>query len=476
MKILLINPDKKGEIRIPQGLLYLGSAIKSAGYTVSIHDEVIEESLENSLKKIISYNADVIGLSVYSVPWQLRRAEYISRVLKSESRSSTIIWGGWHPTLHPQSCILTEGVDIVVRGPAEKTICQILDKLKQNKSLELVQGLTLLKDNQIKDTGPECIEPQYLFPSLDFSLIDLDVYLDNNTHKKRILQYTTTRGCYAMCRFCIMASVFKGKMVRKPRVQIVEELKCIFNKYKIDSISISDDNAFHNEKEAIELCDVIEEATNGGVPWRAITRINTVANLSTETYQKLVSSGCNGLGAGIESSSDRVLKLMGKAINVSLIEKALKCLMDNGLKNNNFNFLFNFDGETKKEAVQTLQFIRKIRLNFPQSDIYLNVFFPGGSYGDLKLLGCTSSTYTPLSELFEKYYNNYIRSYSVNGININILRYYFNASKQKEEGDSKSGVLKRIVKKLIHVRIKYNIFWFPFEYYLSVWRIRKNRY
>ena len=243
--------------------------------------------------------------------------------------------------------------------------------------------------------------------------------------------------------------------------------------YKINTIHFSDDNTFRNEQEALQLCDIINKLTNHqGIPWRCATRINTLSNLSADTYQKLVHSGCEGVVVGIESGVDRVLKLMGKGITVSQIQRALRCLADNGLERNLFCFLFNFTGETEKEAIKTVHLVRKTRLMLPKSIIMLHVYFPGAS--DNKNIPLERVKSSPLSKIFERYYEEHIRNYRVGGTPINILRYYLNVSEEKtSQGIDTFTLLRKIQQKIIQLRIKYGIFALPFEYYISNIVIRK---
>jgi hypothetical protein len=66
MRLLLVNIGNGSEIRIPQGLLYLASAVEAAGHTVTTHDEALAADWGQSLEKILASDADMIGLSVYT--------------------------------------------------------------------------------------------------------------------------------------------------------------------------------------------------------------------------------------------------------------------------------------------------------------------------------------------------------------------------------------------------------------------------
>ncbi|MHC4396877.1 MAG: B12-binding domain-containing radical SAM protein [Planctomycetota bacterium] len=475
MRIALVNISKPTEIRVPQGLLYLASAITDSGHEAIIHDEALTANPQKSLEQILSYNADIVGFSVYSLPWQLKRIEQLSNSVKSASPNTLIIWGGWHATLYPKHSILNDYVNIVVRGPAEKLIVEILQAMKRGRSLRTITGLVLKDNDHIIETDPICMEEQFLYPPLNFELIDFGAYLNKHDRGKGILQYITTRGCNARCRFCIMANIYKSRLIRKPQEQIFSEIEYLLRNYKIETIHFSDDNTFRNEQEALQLCDIINKLTNHqGIPWRCATRINTLCDLSAETYKKLADSGCEGVVVGIESGVDRVLKLMGKGITVSQIHKALRCLTDNGLEKNLFSFLFNFTGETKKEAIETLRMACTTRLMLPKSIIMLHIYFPGAS--DSSVIPFEMAKSSPLSAVFEQYYDEHIRNYRVGDTPMNILRYYINASQETERPKAVRLLsLRKIQQMLIQLRIKHGMFALPFEYYLSNTVIRKAK-
>jgi radical SAM superfamily enzyme YgiQ (UPF0313 family) len=156
---------------------------------------------------------------------------------------------------------------------------------------------------------------------------------------------------------------------------------------------------------------------------------------------------------------------MRKGTTVPQIKRALKSLLDNGLHMNLFS---GFIGETKKEAKRTLTLARKIRLMFPLSDITLHVYFPGASDATWLLSDVQSSLTSRLSEIFAKYYAQYITNYRLTGVHIRIVRNYFGASKRREENPAHRGrSLRSMYKKLMLLRIKCGFFAVPFEYYLS---------
>ena len=413
LDILLVNVGRKDEIRIPQGLLYLASALRQAGYKVKIHDEALFKNRQQSLEKILSYKTKFVGLNVYTVPWQLKRAEKLSVAIKNNMHSK-VIWGGCHPSLYPCHCIRNKNVDIVVQGPGEKVICEFFDAMENNRPLNEIAGLAFKNYGRFFETGPADLDPKYLFPRLDFNLIDLKTYLDKHDRGKGILQYITSRGCYAKCRFCMVSRLFNRCFFRKHKEQIRQELQQQFREHHISAVHFSDDNTFRNDTEAVELCNIISSLTEGeSIPWRCATRMDTLSTLSPGTYSRLAETGCKGFVVGIESGSDRMLKLMKKGVTISQIEKALKMLSEFGIDMNLFSFLFGFTGETKNEAKKTLSFARRVRLMFPFSDITLHVYFPGASDASWLCPDMSASQAARQSAMFSNYFANNLKTFQV---------------------------------------------------------------
>lgn len=475
MRILLINVGTKTEVRIPQGLLYLASAVDILGHEVTVYDEALETNPHRFLEKILNYEAEIIGFTVYSVPWQLKRAEEISRAIKAACKSTLVVWGGWHPTLYPKHSILNENVDVIIRGPGEKPFCDFLNAFGRGRTPDKIHNLIFKHKNQIVDTGTEFVGPEYLFPPLNFELIDLNAYLRKHDVKPGVLQYITTRGCYGRCAFCVMSHPsFKGRLLHKPKNQVVNELQKLLSNHRINSIRFSDDNAFRNNTEALELCSITNQVTcDKTIVWRCAARIDTLSRLSERTFEKLVAAGCKGFVVGIESGVDRVLQLMKKDITKVQIDKVLNSINKYSLTENLFFFLFNFPGERKKEALKSLKLARKVRLAFPESDVALSVYFPGYAHTDWLPKNAFSAAGSNFSKCFDHYYDKHIRNYRLAGTHLRILRYYFEASKVRETTD----FAHRIYRKLILLRIKTGFFAIPFEYYFFniVKRVKRFR-
>jgi radical SAM superfamily enzyme YgiQ (UPF0313 family) len=111
-----------------------------------------------------------------------------------------------------------------------------LQRLEEGGSLSDISGLLIKENGRIADTGPECLDPKFLYPPLDFEVMNLDTYLRLHDRGPGILQYLTSRGCHGRCRFCVMSRLFKGRLIRKPRDQIMAELEIKLREHQINTV------------------------------------------------------------------------------------------------------------------------------------------------------------------------------------------------------------------------------------------------
>jgi radical SAM superfamily enzyme YgiQ (UPF0313 family) len=67
------------------------------------------------------------------------------------------------------------------------------------------------------------------------------------------------------------------------------------------------------------------------------------------------------LAVGIESGSNRILKLMNKKVRTEVIEEKLKLMAKVGFKPIGY-FIIGYPGETKEDIEETIRFSRKVNL------------------------------------------------------------------------------------------------------------------
>jgi len=110
--------------------------------------------------------------------------------------------------------------------------------------------------------------------------------------------------------------------------------------------------------------------------WSIQATTNLTARLSLEDLKLLRRSGLHQICQGVDSGSEKILKLMNKTFQDfdSIYESAARCLQA-GIRPS-FNIIFAFPGEGTKERRETIDFMMDVCRRFPGSEFWTNIFTP----------------------------------------------------------------------------------------------------
>ena len=176
-----------------------------------------------------------------------------------------------------------------------------------------------------------------------------------------------SRGCPYECTFCASAAIWKRRIRYRSVDDIIAELKSLKNKYGLTEFVFMDDTFTIHRKRVKEFCEeLIRE--DMGLKWRCSSRADFV---NVQILNLLKRSGCTGISVGVESGSDRILRLMKKGVTVENIRRAAKLIKKHG-----FDFIALFvvglPYEPADDIRKTIDIIKEIK---PDS-MNLSTFFP----------------------------------------------------------------------------------------------------
>ena len=324
MKVLFITDPFKVE---PLGIAYLASSIKRHGHKASL-------VTTNRLAWNDVIGVDVIGYSV-TTGKHLRFIE-LNRILK-DNMNFISVFGGSHPTYFPEM-INEEGVDVIIRGEAERSFTDFLDHESFRRSEKVQIGFAPLEQNL--DNLP--------FPDRDF----LYRYPENLYNP--IKNVMTSRGCRFSCPYCFNSmyrSFYKGQeWVRYRSVSnVIEECLELKNKYYAKFIFFQDDEFITNPN-LIQLLD--EYRYKVGIPFHCQIRIELLTDVIAKCLR---ASGCTGVTFAIESGNEQIRKdLLKRKMSDGKILMGVSILRDNNLKFRTENMI-GLPGETYKDMLSTLK-------------------------------------------------------------------------------------------------------------------------
>lgn len=256
--------------------------------------------------------------------------------------------------------------DYIICGEDEVALPELL------KSLESRSQITLKRDGKVIDcTDGPWLENLDSLPFYDFSDFDLGSYKFPEK-----LEMFISRGCPWRCSFCIDWMTEK-KYRSMGGERIFREVQYQMSKYKVKHVRFCDKTINGDIKAIDEFCDLMLKSYKEGsffMSWSGDAMIRP--EMTAGLLQKMHSAGCGGLGYGLESGSERVVRDMGKQFTIPLAQEVIRNTRNAGIFTS-VNILVGFPTETEENFRETVsfveansEFIDEIRLTFVGCRIY----------------------------------------------------------------------------------------------------------
>jgi radical SAM superfamily enzyme YgiQ (UPF0313 family) len=369
--IILINPPQFDKYpQPPIGLASIAAALEKAKYPITIVDANALRLQPTDVVPLVN-KAQIVGLT--AVTPTISNATSIARHLKEANPKLTIILGGAHATLLPEDTLArTPEIDIVVRGEGEETIINLVQAIESEKPLDNIPGINYRRNSELVSTTSryDNVDLDSL-PFLAYHLLPWQKYKPHPPHG-RVLPFAaivTSRGCPYRCAYC-SKPIFGNKFRGQSPERVLEEIIYIKDKFGIREIAFYDDIFTLNKKRAIEIADgMLSKDLN--MQWTCETRVNLV---DKELLQKIKQAGCYAIAYGIESASPEILQNISKDISLEQVEKAVRISREAGLETIGY-FMIGSPGETPETIDKTIQFAKKLKLDFAQFSVTMP--FPG---------------------------------------------------------------------------------------------------
>ncbi len=374
MKIALVNPriEAYSSTLPPLGLLYIGAVLEKEGFEVRIFDPLPDS--DNDIRKIINYQPDIIGMSILTT--YVDRAKHIISICKEQLKSSVLVIGGIHPTALPEESLEFFDADYVVIGEGEITMKELCFRLKNKQSLQGLEGIAYRENGLIIKTAPRM--PVQNLDKLPFParhLIEFEKYLIppgviRGYWSERCTSLMTSRGCPFQCIWCGTQTIFGHKVRRRSVDNVIEEIELLLKNYKIDSIWFIDDTFTLDEKWLLEFCDkLLRKGIN--LKWGCQAHVRTINEKIVDAMKK---AGLVQLDIGVESGSEKVLRILKKNSTQEAIKKAFSITKKAGIRRM-ATFMFGNPGEEIDDIRQTFKLAKEIKPDFASS--FFLTPFPG---------------------------------------------------------------------------------------------------
>jgi radical SAM superfamily enzyme YgiQ (UPF0313 family) len=344
----------------PLSFAYIGAYLEERNITCSVIDGYsFDYDPKEIVKEVITIRPRFLGITVVSE--DRFNAIQICRQVKAECPEIFIIAGGPHFGYSAVDAMKhIPEIDFVISGEGEITFYELITTISSQKGIDdfqYIKGLTFRRP------GGSIVENQRRTSYLDFNtvtpawhLFDMDKYkgglcLENRT---RAIGLISSRGCFNNCAFC--ANALTRKVRYKDPVLFVDEIEELVNIYDFPGINIQDDSFSSNIQHVTSICNEIL-SRKIQFRWYCSLRVNEA---NKDLLRLMKDAGCIGLGFGIESGSDIILRNINKGTDTQSIYDAVRTAIDIGFEEIGMFVLTSLPGETNEIFMESQRYLNKL--------------------------------------------------------------------------------------------------------------------
>lgn len=333
----------------------------------------IRRWLDETVSKIIEYDAEWIGISVFSY-FSQRTSFLIAYELKKQNPNCKIVIGGKGSTVAlfgPDNTAFTQRLshlftadqrdtigsnfydvmlglklcDLAVRGEGENSIMEIwspkLESDLTSKPINFIRGK--IEELQMEDV-----------PFVDYDNYKLDEYRYITGNK--ILAITGSKGCVRACTFCDIGVIWP-KFKHRGGKHIAAEMIHLYKKYNVKKFFLTDSlvngskSAFKDFVDSLSVAMKQEGITD--LTWHGQYITRPIKQVDQEIYAAMANSGAEGLTIGVETGSDAVRDHMAKKFSSVDLDHEMEQFSKHGL-DAVLLFFSSYPTETWQDFIDTM--------------------------------------------------------------------------------------------------------------------------
>jgi hopanoid biosynthesis associated radical SAM protein HpnJ len=277
----------------------------------------------------------------------------IAEMMKDSNAKLKVAFVGPPVTIEPEKALEHSVIDFVVRREFDY---QIADYAK-GKPLDEIPGVSFRKDGKVVH-NPEggVIENLDELPWVTkVYKRDLDVTRYNVPFLLNpFISFYTTRGCPAMCTFCLWPQTHSGHRWRvRSSDDVAREVRFAIEAFpKVKEIFFDDDTFNYQKARTIDLCSKLKPLK---FTWSCTSRVTT----DYDTLKAMKEAGCRLLIVGYESGDPQILKNIKKGATIDMAQRFTADCKKLGLIVHG-DYIIGLPGETPESIRRTIDFAKRL--------------------------------------------------------------------------------------------------------------------
>jgi hopanoid biosynthesis associated radical SAM protein HpnJ len=299
--------------------------------------------------------------------------EKMAAMMKDSNPKLKVAFVGPPVTIEPEKCLKSTAIDFVVRREFDYQIADYAN----GKPLEEIPGVSFRQNGGVKN-NPEAPVIENLDELPWVTKVykrDLDITRYNVPFLQNpFISLYTSRGCPAMCTFCLWPQTHSGHRWRlRSSDDVVNEVRYAIEAHPQAREIFFDDDTFNYQKaRTIELCKKLKPLN---FTWSCNSRVTT----DYETLKSMKEAGCRLLIVGFESGDQQILKNIKKGATIDMAERFTANCKKLGLTIHG-DFIIGLPGETRQTIQKTIDFAK--RLDTETIQVSIAHPYPGTEFFD----------------------------------------------------------------------------------------------
>jgi hopanoid biosynthesis associated radical SAM protein HpnJ len=287
----------------------------------------------------------------------------IAEMMKDSNSKLQVAFVGPPVTIEPDKVLnASKAIDFIVRREFDYQIAGYA----QGKPLEELPGVSYRKNGtNIHNPEGGSIENLDELPwvtkvykrDLDFRRYNVPFLLNP------YISFYTTRGCPAMCTFCLWPQTHSGHRWRLRSAQdIANEVRYTLENFPgLKEIFFDDDTFNYRKQRTLELCAELKKLN---FTWSCTSRVTT----DYDTLKAMKDAGCRLLIVGYESGDQQILKNIKKGATIEMAKRFTENAHKLGLVIHG-DFIVGLPGETRETLRNTIDFAKRLDVETIQVSI-----------------------------------------------------------------------------------------------------------
>jgi hopanoid biosynthesis associated radical SAM protein HpnJ len=279
----------------------------------------------------------------------------LARKMKAAKPDLKIAFVGPHVQLKPDCLMTSPEIDFIITGEFDHSVVEFA----QGKPLSQIPGAGYRNNGRIHLNPPR---PQLQTEDLDRLPFATEVYKRDLTIERYnvpfllhpYVAFYTSRGCPALCTFCLWPQTLSGHAWRvRSSENVAREVRQALRLFPQAKEFFFDDDTFNIRKDRV--LDVCAKLKPLGFRWSCTARVNS----DYETLKAMADAGARLFIVGFESGDPQILKNIKKGATVEQARAFAKNCKKVGIRIHG-DFIIGLPGETRDTIQRTIDFAKEL--------------------------------------------------------------------------------------------------------------------